>query len=243
MSSLKQLTAVFLVVLALCSGAKAEDESETGWKWRWAPIYLWVIQLEGDASAGPPDNLAIDIDLSDVFDAVEGAFIFNFQGIKNNRWGFLVDLNWIDISGKQGRLNVDFEYIQAEVNGFYRVPTERGAIDWLFGVRYYSHDFKLRPTSVSANEEWADPLIGVRWSMPFADNWNLLLRGDVGGFGVGSDIAWQARAIVDWQPWKHASIDTGFRVMAIDYETGSGSDQYKYEGTTWGPVIGFSIMW
>jgi hypothetical protein len=93
------------------------------------------------------------------------------------------------------------------------------------------------------DEEWADPLIGVRWSMPFADNWNLLLRGDVGGFGVGSDIAWQARAIVDWQPWKHASIDTGFRVMAIDYETGSGSDQYKYEGTTWGPVIGFSIIW
>jgi len=44
MSSLKQLTAVFLAVLALCSGAKAEDESETGWKWRWVPIYLWVIQ-------------------------------------------------------------------------------------------------------------------------------------------------------------------------------------------------------
>ena len=243
MSSLKQLTAVCLIVLALCSGAKAEDEAETGWKWRWAPVYLWLIQLEGNASAGLPDNLVIDIDLADVFDAVEGVFMGKFQGIKDNRWGFLVDLNWIDISGKQGRVNVDFEYLQAEIDGFYRLPTKKGAIDWLFGVRYYSHAFKLRSTSLSVDEEWADPIIGMRWNMPFADNWNLLLRGDIGGFGVGSDFSWGARAVVDWQPWKHASIDAGFRALVTDYETGSGADNYKYDGKIWGPVIGFSLMW
>jgi len=240
--SLQRLTVVFLVVLALCSGARAEDESETGWKWRWAPIYLWAIQLEGEASTGPP-NLAIDIDLSDVSDAIDGAFITNFGGIKDNRWGFMVDFNWIDISGNQGQINVEFEAINAEVNGFYRVPIETGAIDWLLGVRYYSYEFKLSPTAIAADEEWADPVVGVRWSVPFADNWSLLLRGDVGGFGVGSDFTWQARAIVDWQPWKHASIDAGLRALAVDYETGSGSDRFKYDGTTWGPVFGFSIKW
>ncbi len=242
MSPLKQLTTVCLVVVALCSAAKAEDGSEDGWKWRVAPLYLWAIQMEGDAAIGPP-ALAVDIDLSTVFDAIEGAFTANFGGIANNRWGFWVDFTWLDISGNQGLLNVEFEYMQAEVDGFYRMPTGLGAIDWLFGVRYYNQDFKLSPTPVSAAEAWADPVVGVRWNVPFADKWNLLLRGDVGVFGVGSDFTWQAVAMVDWQPWKHASIDVGLRALAVDYETGSGSDRFKYDGTTWGPVLGFSLKW
>ncbi len=55
-----------------------------------------------------------------------GAFTANFGGIANNRWGFWVDFTWLDISGKQGLLNVDFEYIQSEVDGFYRMPTGLG---------------------------------------------------------------------------------------------------------------------
>ncbi len=242
MSSLKQLTAVCFVVFALCSGARAEDGSEDGWNWRVAPLYLWAIRFEGDVSVGSPGP-PTDIDLSNVFDAIEGAFSANFGGIANNRWGFWVDVTWIDISGKQGLLNVDFEYLQAEVDGFYRIPADLGAIDLLFGVRYYNQDFKLSPTSVSSAEEWADPVVGARWSVPFADKWNLLLRGDVGGFGAGSDFTWQAVAMVDWQPWKHASIDAGLRALAIDYETGSGSDRFEYDGTTWGPVLGFSLKW
>jgi hypothetical protein len=242
MSSLKKLTAACMVIFALCSGAKAEDGSETGWKWRWAPISLWLIQFEGDTSGGDPDPPP-DIDLSDIMDAVDGGLMANFEGIANNRWGFLVDINWIDVSGNQGQASLKFKHIQAEVDGFYRVPAGRGAIDWLLGVRYYSHDLELSPIPVSTSEEWVDPVIGVRWVMPFAQNWGLLLRGDIGGFGVGSDFAWQARAIVDWHPWKHWSIDTGLRAMAIDYETGSKSDHYRYDGTTWGPVIGFSLRW
>ena len=60
-----------------------------------------------------------------------------------------------------------------------------------------------------------DPLLAMRWIAPIGEKWKVLLRDDVGGFGVGSDFAWQALAIIDWQPWTHVSIDDGFRAIGF----------------------------
>ncbi len=244
---LLKTSALWLLAVFACSGALAQDDPESGWKWRLSPFYLWAIQLEGDASIGPIDA-PIGIKLTDVFDDIEGVFTANFEGVTNNKWGFQIDFTWLDISSAQGPLTVDFEYIQAEIDGFYRVPIGRQNVDWLIGLRYYSQDFgigglPLPSSSVGTSEDWVDPLIGARWSAPLGDKWNLRLRGDIGGFGVGSDFAWQALAIIAFQPWKHVSIDGGFRALGIDYEEGSGLDRFAYDATTWGPVLGFSLRW
>jgi len=68
-------------------------------------------------------------------------------------------------------------------------------------------------------------------------------RGDLGGFGVGSDLSWQVLALLDWQPWKHASLVAGIRGLGVDYENGSGLDRFAYDATTWGPLLGFSLNW
>lgn len=250
MSTFRKLLVTGLLVNGLCAGAMANDDSEAGWKWRLAPLYLWAIQLEGDTSIGPI-TAPIDIKLSDVFGDLEGVFTANFEGVNNNKWGFLVDFTWVDISANEGPLTVDFEYIQAEIDGFYRVPIGRQAVDAIVGLRYLSQDFGIgglpsppAPTStVAASEDWVDPLIGARWSAQLGDKWTLSLRGDIGGFGVGSDFTWQAIAIIDFQPWKHVSIDGGLRALGVDYESGSGADRFKYDATTWGPVLGFSLKW
>jgi hypothetical protein len=187
MSLLKRSAIVCIIVLSLCSGAQAEEESESGWKWRLAPLYLWAIHLEGDTSIGPI-NAPIDIKLSDVFSDLEAVFTVNFEGVHNNRWGFIVDFTYIDISGDQGPVTVDFEYIQGEVDGFYRFPMGDQSIDFLVGVRYYSQDFKLTPTPVAASEDWVDPIVGGRWTVPLSEKVTLITRGDIGGFGAGSDL-------------------------------------------------------
>ena len=248
----QKIAILSLLAICACSGAYAKDDSEAGWKWRLSPLYLWAIQLEGDASIGPI-TAPINIKLSDVFGDLEGVFTANFEGVKDRRWGFLMDFTWLDISSSQGPLTVDFEYIQAEVDGFYRVPIGRQNVDWLIGLRYYSQDFgigglpspPLPSSSASTSEDWVDPLIGARWSTPLdkRERWTLALRGDIGGFGVGSDFAWQALAVIDFQPWKHVSIDGGFRALGVDYEEGSGVDRFAYDATTWGPVLGFSLKW
>lgn len=244
---LQRLTVVCIIVLSLCSAANAEEESESGWKWRVAPLYLWVINIEGDTSIGPI-TAPVEINLSDVFSDIEGVFTVNFEGVHNNRWGFIVDFTWIDISGSLGPATLDFEYIQGEVDGFYRFPMGDQSIDFLVGARYYSQDIKLAPlpvpiVSVAVSEDWVDPIVGGRWTVPLSEKVTLITRGDIGGFGAGSDLTWQALALVDWQPWKHASIVAGFRALYVDYETGSGLNRFAYDATTWGPLFGFNLKW
>jgi hypothetical protein len=47
-----------------------------------------------------------------------------------------------------------------------------------------------RTLTASGNVAWADPLVGVR--QQFAPGADLVLSGDVGGFGAGSMFSWQA---------------------------------------------------
>jgi len=245
MSLLKRSAVVCIIVLSLCSGAKAEEGSESGWKWRLTPLYLWVINIEGDTSIGPI-TAPVDIKLSDVFSDIETVFTVNFEGVHNNRWGFIVDFTWVDISADQGPGTVDFEYIQGEVDGFYRFPIGHQSIDFLFGARYYSQDIKVTtptPVAVTVSEDWVDPIVGGRWIAPLSEKWTLLIRGDIGGFGAGSDLSWQAKALLNWQPWKHTAINAGIRALGVDYETGSGLDRFAYDATTWGPVFGVSLKW
>ena len=58
----------------------------------------------------------------------------------------------------------------------------RGGVAVVGGQRY----------SGDADEanDWADPIIGVRWSVPVLDSVSLTFRGDIGGFGASSDLDW-----------------------------------------------------
>ncbi|MBW1817507.1 MAG: hypothetical protein JRJ60_10130, partial [Deltaproteobacteria bacterium] len=88
-----------------------------------------------------------------------------------------------------------------------------------------------------------DPLIGGRYLWKMADKWTMILRGDIGGFGIGSDFAWQAVGMIDFQPWKHVSFIAGYRALDMDYESGSGLDAFKYDVLMHGPVLGINFRW
>jgi hypothetical protein len=74
---------------------------------------------------------------------------------------------------------------------------------------------------------------------------NLTMRGDIGGFGAGSDFSWQAIATYDMQICITDSyaIDgyLGYRALAVDYSEGSGNNRYEFDAVTHGPVIGATV--
>jgi len=63
------------------------------------------------------------------------------------------------------------------------------------------------------------------------------------GFGVGSDFAWQALGVVEWQPFQYASFLAGYRILDMDYEEGSGADYFRYDVSTAGPMLGLNFKW
>ena len=62
----------------------------------------------------------------------------------------------------------------------------------------------------------------------------LFLRGDIGGFDVGSKFTWQASADIQFAFTTSLSGTLGYRALNFDYE----ADRADYDMTMYGPWLG-----
>ena len=77
----------------------------------------------------------------------------------------------------------------------------------------------------------------VRVIVPFAQQWSMVLYGDVGGFGIGSDLTYQAIAGINWQFSKHFSAKAGYRYLYQDFEDAG----FVWDMAAHGPYLGLGI--
>jgi hypothetical protein len=93
--------------------------------------------------------------------------------------------------------------------------------------------------------DWVDPVVGGRLRYNLAPGQNLMLRGDVGGFGAGSQFSWNALAaysfVIAMQDGVTYSGVLGYRALDVDYERGSGRTKYEYNVLQHGPITGLTI--
>jgi hypothetical protein len=96
--------------------------------------------------------------------------------------------------------------------------------------------------SAEKNVTWFDPLIGARIRHQFAPTWNLVLSGDVGGFGAGSEISWQVLALLEHEFYRSSTVSwsamLGYKALSVDYSQGSGRTLYVFDMTMHGPILG-----
>ena len=120
-----------------------------------------------------------------------------------------------------GRCLLELEYQPASISRRDRVFARSGSVDWV------------------------DPFIGARLRQQIAPGQNLTLRGDVGGFDVGSDFTWQVIATYDFQlcATERYTIDgyLGYRALSVDYSEGSGTNRYEFDAVQQGPVMGATV--
>ena len=106
-------------------------------------------------------------------------------------------------------------------------------------------DMSVFPT-VSQSKEmtktWFDPMLITRIKSKAGEKFVYQFRGEIGGFGIGSDLAWQMQAVAGYQFSRLFSITGGYRIISLDYETGSGQDYFHYNIDTAGPTVKFSFM-
>lgn len=230
------------------AGSKSDVDE---WQFNLTPFYVWLVNVEGSGQAGSSvEN--INFDFEDVFD-LDAAFLAHFEAMHKSNWGLLIDTNYIGITGGQNfsissALNVDFEATLVEISGLYRINKQDHTFDLIAGLRYLDMDLDLHlggrsNLAVNTSYDWLDPLIGARWNWHFASNWQLIVRGDVGGFGVGSDLSWQAISLLDWQPFENVSFIAGYRALYEDYEDDDGLELFKIDATFHGPVLGLNFRW
>ncbi len=98
--------------------------------------------------------------------------------------------------------------------------------------------------TASGSANWVDPLVGLRLRHQFAPGMNFIASGDIGGFNVGSKFSWQALAALNYDFYVHNGITwsgmAGYRALYVDYSKGSGLNQYEFNMTLHGPIIGIT---
>ena len=90
-----------------------------------------------------------------------------------------------------------------------------------------------RALARSGGVEWVDPFVGARIRFQPARGEEIVVRGDVGGFGAASKFTWQALATYNWQICTQAPmLIAGYacwRALSVDYAQGTGVERYEFD--------------
>ncbi|MET0526890.1 MAG: hypothetical protein ABW003_00840 [Microvirga sp.] len=160
-------------------------------------------------------------------------------------------------------IKLDIEMAIAEFGAAYEVARSGPvAFDILGGARYWYQEADLsfdiagaidvgdlqvagsRAFAKSGSVDWLDPVIGARIRYAVAPGHELFLRGDIGGFGVGSEFSWQAIGGYGFELGTYQSVTfsgvIGYRALSVDYAQGEGRTRYEFDMLQHGPVLGIS---
>jgi len=202
-------------------------------------FYGLAAGMSGDAAVkGVPAHVEVD------FDKIWDHLNFGAMGsarVNYGRWALSTEVIYMDLEANQNSVSAQFEQWLVQPALEYRFSAY---VDAYAGARYNNLHIDIQGPggrSASGTQDWWDPMVGLRLSVPLGNKFSFNVTGDIGGFGLGSDLTWQAFPFLNWQISKAASMQLGYRFLYTDYETGSGATRFQYDILTSGPQIGFSV--
>lgn len=196
--------------------------------------YVWIPSTSGTGTTDTTPPLEIDL-----VGTLDAAFPLAL-GVQSPDGPFsaIADGFYVRLEDDEGALRTTTEAVMIE-GGVGLALDERRNWDALVGLRYVDIDYAVGLGAVegSAEETWVDPWIGARGRIPLHPSWAVRLRGDVGGFGVGSELSWQAIVLVVASIGDRVSIDVGYRAIGLDFDDGD----LAYDVVFHGPVVGVAF--
>jgi len=264
----KLLFAVIPAVALLLTVLPAQAASDDEWRIIVAP-YFFAMSADYDSTInGKTANVDLKFkDILDDFDVLGGSL--RIEAWKGD-FGIILDGIYTsldgDFSSREGRfgqsakVNAKLADTMIDLLGAYRIL--KGTlfdrpliIDTWAGLRYHYLKQKVRlevsgsgPLSGRAkrlgdSHDWVEPVIGGRVGWNFTEKWSLLTGADMGGFGIGSasDLTWSVTSLLNYQFSEHWSVAGGYRYFDMDYSRGSGKDEFGFDGSLDGIIIG--VTW
>ncbi len=95
MRKILEVSIIVLVIALVSTMADGEEpNSNDNWDFSLAPMYLWAVSINGDQTVNGVE-VDLDVPFSEIFDNLNGALTFHFEGLHKQQWGFITDLNYI----------------------------------------------------------------------------------------------------------------------------------------------------
>jgi hypothetical protein len=242
----------FSFSVAFAQDVKPTTKSE--WSYLVEP-YLLFPNMSGTVGLADLPEAEIDADTNEIFGHLKmGAMLY--AEASNDLWAIGSDLIYMELAqGVKSGLVVGSGELTAkqfawEVSGLRKVNpwlelgvggilnSVNSGVDIQMDMAVFPAEFK----SKEMTKTWFDPMLITRIKSKAGEKFVYQFRGEIGGFGIGSDLAWQMQAVAGYQFSKLFSITGGYRIISLDYQSGSGQDYFHYNIDTSGPTVRFAFQ-
>jgi len=238
---------LLLAFTILLSGSSLLAQEVEKKKWHYlSEIYLMFPTMSGEVGVANIPPVELDADAGTIFSHIKmGAMLY--LEATNDDWAISSDLIYM----KLGQDVVPTTHITSGEVTMKQYAWELAGLKhitpWLeagIGGRLVSLYTGLEletdvaePGEREASKTWFDPIIILRSQGAIKGKWLLQFRGDIGGFGIGSDFAWQIQANAGYRFCKLFQATIGYRYIGINYDHGEGIERFIYDVDTYGPVV------
>ena len=261
-------SALFVYVLntlVLSAGPQvmADEPVSEDWQFQIAP-YAWALAADGDVTVKGQKS-DVNLSFKDIYEELNYAVMLEGE-VRKGRVGVMANVLYANLGDEEKvgpiKIDPDVNLFWGSFAGFYRLgpwdlDSEAGddgpqlIVDPYVGVRYTYLDVDLDISNgfnrnVSKDEDWFEPIVGLRTLWQLSPRWGLTAAGDIGGFGVGSDFAWQALGLASYRfdlfGDSDAKFAAGYRALHQDYSNGSGANKFEWDVTLHGPIFALAIQ-
>ncbi len=231
---------------AVALGAAEFGHSET-WEYELA-AYGWFSGVNGNATV-QGTSFPIDLGSPEFWRVLNLSFNFGLEAHRGP-WALVVDAAIANTEddvtlpgGGPGTFRIENVLPGAAVS--YRLLAGSATrLEGLAGVRYSELELVATADTLqaTATEKWLDPIVGLRVRGRLAERVFYRLRGDVGGFGAGSELTWNGIVVVVYETSAHFQLGLGYRYYETEFESGAGTDRFVYDARQHGPLAGLIVL-
>ena len=237
-----------ILVTVTCS---AQDSTQTHDRWEFlVEPYLLFPNMKGTVGIGELPDATVDAGIKDILGHLQSGFMI-YGEAQNGTWAFSSDFLYMGLKQDAEPTKIINSGSVSVSESAWELAGMRKFLPWLeCGIAGRLLNIKVNMVVVrnqvggseSTQEEtithtWIDPVLVVRMKLPDSGKWLLQLRGDIGGFGLGSKLTWQIQAYGGYRFSDLFQVTAGYRALSIDYDTGMDKDRLLYDVTTFGPVV------
>ncbi len=210
--------------------------------------YLWLAGVHGSVGALGRD-VSVHASPADLL----SNFRFGIMATVDARHNHIVtpvDIIWIrlgddkslpfpNIPATSANVKLDEVILTPKLGGRV-INTPKFKVDALAGVRYWhvAQSLAFSPSPLGLNFSntlnWVDPLVGGRIETGLSPKATLIVFGDVGGWGAGSQLEYQFGGALGFKVSRRWKLQAGYRYLDVDYVSGG----ILLDTTMSGAVIG-----
>lgn len=251
-NQMSKVIILFILFISVVSNISAQSDTISK-KWNFlTDVYLMFPYMDGETGIGNIITAPVDASPGDIFNKLKIAGMLYFEA-QTGKWAITSDFVYMklnqevtpgkflesgDVTAKEliwepAVLYGLLPFLDMGVGGrLTNIATEIDVRHFVPGIGNPTEQ-----VTESASKTWFDPILIARLKGNIKDKWLFQLRGDVGGFGLGSDLTWQLQAYAGYRFTKSFQLTAGYRILSIDYDKGEDLERFVFNVDEFGPVI------